>query len=79
MILTYCLSDIPEVLERRGDRPVTVHAEDEQVEDGGGGGDVIHSYPQLTHDNTKPPVFQHDVGCTDRHHQQAYHQVSYSQ
>ncbi len=38
------------------DGPVPVQGEDEQVEDGGGGGRVVHRQPELADDQTKVPI-----------------------
>ena len=45
-----------EVAERRRDGPVAVEREDEQVEDGGRRGRVVHRQPELAHHVAEPPV-----------------------
>ncbi len=50
------LGPLPQVLERRRYRPVPVQAEDEEVEDGRGGGRVVHGEPQLADVQAEPPV-----------------------
>ena len=45
-----------EVAERRRDGPVAVEREDEQVEDGGRRGRVVHRQPELAHHVAESPV-----------------------
>ena len=45
-----------EVAQRRRDGPVAVKREDEQVEDGGRRGGVVHRQPELAHHVAEPPV-----------------------
>ena len=47
---------LPQVLQRGGDGPVSVERQDEQVEDGGRRGSVVHRQPELAHHVAEPPV-----------------------
>ena len=64
-----------DVLERIGDRPVAVEAEDEEVEYRRGARRVVDGDPELAQSDAEDPVLREDVDCADRHYEQADYDV----
>ena len=62
-----------------GDGNVSVHADDDQVEDAGGAGPHVHTEPDEAEVPAKDPSVHHLVDCGERQDQDAQQQVGHCQ
>ena len=62
-----------------GDCDVSVHADDDEVEDGGGAGPHVHTQPDEAEVPAKYPSVHHLVDCGERQDQDAQQQVRHCQ
>ena len=74
-----CSCPLSQVLERIGDGPVPVEAEDEEVEDGRCAGRVVDPDPELAEGHSEQPVLRKDVNGADWHDEQTYDEIGHGQ
>lgn len=75
---TSCPCPLAKVLERIRDGPVSVEAEDEEVEDGRCAGRVVDADPELAEGHSEQPVLREDVDGADWHYDETHDKVGHS-